>query len=374
MKKLLIWFWLLTKRLYKKPAFLAILVLIPVLTFCYQASTQAESGVMTIAIAQEGQDSLARSIMDDLVGSSQLFSYRICDSSVQAQLLVSTGKADAAWIFPENMEEKMAAFMEDPEGDNALVRVIQREENVAHMLTRERLGGAVYRQLFARVYLQYIRQEFPQMEQLSDEELMEYYHSTDMGGQLFSFESITGEAAPQVHYLLAPIRGMLGVLMVLCGIAAAMYYKKDCQLGTFSWIPQRLRPAAELGCQLVAVLNVSLVAFLTLLVTGLQGNVLLEVLLLVLYSLCVAVFCMLLRSLVDSVKVLGALMPLLVVIMLLVCPVFVDMAKLRLVQMLLPPTYYLNGVYNPMYLVYMVLFTILCGGLYLLSEKLQKRI
>lgn len=374
MKKMFLWLWLLTKRLYKKPAFLAILVLIPVLTFCYQAATQGESGVMTIAIAQEGQDPLAQTIMDDLVGSSQLFSYRICDSDVQAQLLVSTGKADAAWIFPENMEEKMAAFLEDPDADNALVRVVQREENVAHMLTRERLGGAVYRQLFARVYLQYIRQQFPQMDQVSDEELMEYYDSTHMDGQLFSFESITGDAAPQVHYLLSPIRGILGILVVLCGMAAAMYYKKDSVLGTFGWIPQRLRPATELGCQMVAVVNVSLVSFVTLLVTGLHGNVLLELALLVLYSLCVAVFCMLLRSLVGSVRALGALMPLLVVIMLLVCPVLVDMAKLRLVQLLLPPTYYLNGVYNPMYLLYMAVFTLACGGLYLLSEKLQKRI
>ena len=57
--KLCMWFWLLTKRLYKKPAFLAILVLIPVLTFCYKAATQADSGVMTVALAQEGKDPLA---------------------------------------------------------------------------------------------------------------------------------------------------------------------------------------------------------------------------------------------------------------------------------------------------------------------------
>ena len=37
MKKYLLWLWLLTKRLYKKPTFLAILVLIPLLVLGYSA-------------------------------------------------------------------------------------------------------------------------------------------------------------------------------------------------------------------------------------------------------------------------------------------------------------------------------------------------
>lgn len=373
MKKICLWLWLLTKRLYKKPAFLAILVLIPVVTFCYQAATREPSSVMTIALAQEGEDALAQQMIDDLSGSSPLFAYQICDSAAQAQLLVSTGKADAAWIFPEDVEEKLDAFLADPDEENALVTVLQREENVAHMLTRERLSGQVYQVLSERFYLLYLRQEFPELETLSDAELMTYYDSIEMDGSLFAYESITGEQSEQVHYLLSPVRGMLGVLAVLCGMAAAMYYERDLELGTFSWVPQRRRPLPELGGQLVAVGNVTAVSLAALLVAGLSGNVLRELLMLVLYTVCVAVFCMLLRSLTGG-RVMGALMPVMVVIMLLVCPVFMDLAQLRLFQLLLPPTYYLNGIYNPTYLLYMVLYTLLCGALYLLSEKLKRKV
>ena len=107
MKKAGIWLWLLTKRLYQKPAFLAILVLIPVLTFCYQGATQGDSGIMTIALAREGNDPLAEAIIEDLTEESQLFRYQLCDSEEDARQLVIAGKVDAAWIFPADMEKKL---------------------------------------------------------------------------------------------------------------------------------------------------------------------------------------------------------------------------------------------------------------------------
>jgi len=374
MKKALWTLWLLTKRLYKKPAFLTILLLIPVLTLCYRAAAGGESGMMTVALAQEGQDPLAQSICSELEGSSQVIRYRRCGSAQEARLLVTTGKVDAAWIFPDGMEEKLTAFLADPKGDTAVVQVLQREENVAHRLTHERLSGQVYQTLSRIMFLQYARTEFPEMDSLSDGELLKYYEDTLPEGQLFTYESVTGRALPQTHYLLAPVRGILGILAVLCGIAAAMYYRKDSRGGTFDLMPQRMRPVAELGCQIVAVGNVAAVSLVTLLLTGLCGPVLSELAVLVLYSLCVAVFSMLLRSVLGNEKLLGAMLPLTAVVSLLACPVFLDIPQLRWLSFLLPPTYYISGSQEPIYLLYMALHTLACAALYLLSEKLRKRI
>ena len=60
----------------------------------------------------------------------------------------------------------------------------------------------------------------------------------------------------------------------------------------------------------------------------------------------------------------GVMIPLLIVAMLLVCPVFFDLGALRMVQFLLPPTYYINGVYNTRYILYMAVYTLGCGSLY----------
>lgn len=370
MKNMLTWLWLLTKRLYKKPAFLAFLVLIPVVIFCYHGAMDGQSGVMTVALAQEGSDPLAAAIIEDLQADSSLLRYQLC-SPEEARQLVAAGKVDAAWIFPADMEAQLQNFLEDPRQENACVTVLQREDNVAHRLARERLSGQLYHQLSERFYLQYLRSHYG-LETLTDQELMAYYHNIQIDEGLFVYESVNGGSVPQVHYLMGPVRGILGVLAVLCGMAVAMYQVKDREKGTFAWLPPERRLLPEGATQLVAVMSVVLVAWVALAITGHSAGFFMELAVLVLYTLCVAAFGMLLGTLIGNVRVLGALMPLLAVVMLLVCPVFLDLGSLRLLQLLFPPTYYILGAYNPMYLLYMVLHTIVCLALCLLTEKLKK--
>ncbi len=376
LKKLLTWVWLLNKRLFRKPTFLVLLLLIPLLVFGYGFVAGGESGMVTIVLAQEGEDSLAEQVIGDLLGSSQLILFQKCETAREAVDLVTHGKADAAWIFPDAMEERIAGFVDDPDVDNAVVRVVQREEKVMLMLTREVLGGKILDLCSEKIYLNFLREKIPEMAEATDEELLELYNSTSLSGELFSYEQTDGTKVDKddaTGYLMTPLRGLLAVVIVLCGMATAMYYIHDSKIGTFAWLPVQLLPAAELGCQMVSVVDVCVVALISLLSVGMAGPILLELITLILYSLCVAVFSMLLRRLCGSIRGLGVLMPLLVVVMLLVCPVFFDLGALRTAQFIFPPTYFVNAIYNSKYLLYMLAYTGICGGLYWLTGKVLKR-
>ena len=373
LKKALLWLWLLTKRLYKKPTFLAILILIPLLVLGYQGISQGDSGMITIALAQEADDPIAQQILADLQSSGQLFRYQVCATPEEAETLVKSGKADAAWIFPDNMESHIDAFLDDPGEDTSFVHVIQQEKNIALLLTRERLCGAIYHHVSERFYLRYTRGEFPELQGLSDEELMTYYDSIDMMENLFVYDTVSNQKVQETHYLMAPVRGMLAIVIVLCGLASSMYYIKDCGLGTFGWVSHRMRPLPELLCSWVAVLNVGIVSLIAMVFSKVSGKILVEIPVLLLYTLCVCAFCMMLRALLHSIKAIGTLIPVLIVVMLLICPVFFDLGVLRMYQFLLPPTYYINAAVNPMYIVYMVLYTLLCSGLYFAFRKGFKR-
>ncbi len=376
MKKLLTWIWLLNKRLFRKPTFLVLLFLIPLLVFGYGFVAREDSGMVTIVLAQEGEDPLARQVIDDLLDSSQLIFFQQCDTVGEAVDHVAHGKADGAWIFPENMEERLSEFLADPDPDNAFIRVVQREEKVMLMLTREVLGGRVLDLCSERVYLNFIRDQIPEMAGLNDDELLSLYNTTSLTGELFIYEQTDGTKIDQdeaAGYLIAPIRGLLAVVITLCGMATAMYYIHDLKAGTFAWLPVRFRPWAELGCQMVSVVDVCIVALISLASVGLSGRIGRELMVLLLYSLCVAAFSMLLRRLCGSVRSLGVMMPLLVVVMLLICPVFFDLGSLRTAQFLFPATYYINGAYNSNYLLYMLAYTGTCGGLYWLAGKVLKR-
>ena len=76
MGKMLRWAGLLWKRLFKKPTFLMLLVLIPLLVACYGLVSQEDSGVITIALASRSPqvEPLTRSVWDELM-ESQLILY-----------------------------------------------------------------------------------------------------------------------------------------------------------------------------------------------------------------------------------------------------------------------------------------------------------
>lgn len=364
--KLLMWFWLLTKRLYKKPTFLVILLLIPALVLAYGAAAKEDSGMITVALAQKEDDPIASAMLQSLHGSSQLIRYEICDDAQTAEDLVRGGKADMAWIFEGDLEARLRAFVAQPKKKNAMATVLLREDSVTLRLAREKLSGTLYRALSREIYLSYIRKDVPEFEALSDEVLMEYHSSQEMTDTLFAFHDAQAplERTQTVHYLTAPVRGLLAVVIALCGMATAMYHTEDRRRGTFAWVSARKLGAVELGCQLVSLVNVTAVVLVALVLSGQTGSFLRELLTAVLYCLCCAAFSMLLRRLCGSVRMLAMLMPLLVVLMLVICPVFFDLGILRPFQILLPPTYFIQSIYNAKYLLYTAGYTGICLGLY----------
>ena len=374
MKKALLWLWMLTKRLYKKATFVVILVLIPVLVLGYGLTTQEDSGIISVALARQDEDPTALSLLATLDESSQLLRFEDCDSPEEAEELVRAGKVDTAWILHSDLESKITRFVQSPTEKNAFITVLVREDDIAQRLAREKLSGAAFRLCARVVYMDYIRQNVPGLEHLTQEQLLDYYENTFVGGELFTFDDTDAAMAnaQTTHYLTAPVRGLLSVVIALCGLATAMYYMEDQRRGTFGWLSRTRQDLAELGCQLVSLLQVSIVALVALVLSDLAAGLGRELLVLVLYCLCIASFSALMRRLCGNLQVLGTLLPLLVVIMLAVCPVFFDLDQLRMVQYLLPPTYYINAVYSNTYLVYMVLHTAITSALYWLVGLLKK--
>ena len=374
-RKTWIWFFMLSKRLYKKPSFLLILLLIPVTVFAYGKVAQEDSGVLTIVIAAEDpQDPIAKEVMSSLDGSSALIRYVFSDSVEDATEQVRMYQADAAWIFPASMGEKIQEFV-TADRRQPMIQVIVREKNVALMLSGEKLSGTMFQHCARAYYLHYLREKADVLDVYSDDELLAFYDDALIGDQLFSFTNAEGDTqdTTQYNYLLTPLRGLLGIIIVLCGLATAMYYIKDNSAGMFAYLSVGRKSIAEAGYQAVSLLNISLVGLGSLLAVGLSVDFVRELLLTLGYIICTLSFCLLIRVICGSLRGLGTAMVLLVVLMIAVCPVFYDLAMLRDVQYLLPPTYFVNAAYTDSYMLYMFLYSGVCFGLSWLIRKLSKR-
>ena len=376
MKKKLIWMALMTKRLYKKFTFLLILLLIPALTLVYGLAAQEDSGMVTIALATEEQSKLADQIIQKLQEDDKIIRYILCDTPEEAEQKVRLGKADAAWIFEADLAERIAEFVESRSKKDAFVQVLERETEISVILAREKLGAAIFSHTSRQMYLDHIRQNAPELDAVSEEKLLEHYDSILMGNDLFEYadvESVVAESMEQANYLTAPIRGLLAVVVVLCGLATAMYYIQDSKNGTFAWVPEEKRSWVELGYSLISVVNVLTVVVVSLAVIGQLGELGRELLMAILYALAVAVFSMVVRRICGGLSVLGTMLPLLLVTMMVICPVFFDFGFFRKLSYLFPPTYYIQAAVNNAYLLYFPGYIVLMALLYWLLGIVLRR-
>lgn len=187
LQKLLYWMAFLWKRLYKKATFLLLLISIPLLVLGYNATAQEDSGVLTIALASRPTEveALTRSVWDELQ-ESQLILYVECESPEAATEMVRRGDADTAWIFEENLEHKIYDFVARRSRQNAFVTVIEPEDRVMLKLLREVLSGTMFPHCSQALYLTYLRENAPELQSLSDEQLLTYYENAGFDETCFS--------------------------------------------------------------------------------------------------------------------------------------------------------------------------------------------
>lgn len=350
--RLLLWAAMLSKRLYKKWTFLLILALIPALVLGYGMVDKTDTGVVTIALTcRDWEDRAAAQMLHSLKSSSQLIRFRVYNTEQAAENAVETGAADAAWIFLDDTGERLKAFAHGFSNRDAFVRVVEREKTVPLTLAREKLAAAAYELVGEAVYIQYLRTWVPALEDVPQDVLMSYYDQVNLNGQLFSFAAQGAEPQENgARYLTAPVRGLLAVVVVLSGLASVMYNQQDRVRGTFARVPECRSFLLRMGCQMIALGNVLLVAEGALVLSGESAAPGQETAACCVFFLSCLGFSMLLGTVFSSQNGIAVLLPVMTVAMLAVCPIFYDLGKLRQVQYLFPPTYFINGIYEGRYL------------------------
>lgn len=99
------YFHLFTKRLFQKPIYLFVLLLLPCFSYFYSQSTINQDDSLNVALYIEGKDPLAVSIVADLLeADSQVHFYEVTDYETLTKDVI-TRKAECAYIFPDNLSE-----------------------------------------------------------------------------------------------------------------------------------------------------------------------------------------------------------------------------------------------------------------------------
>lgn len=375
LKKAFVWFVLLAKRFFKKPVFIIILALVPLLVSALNIVAHQDSGVATVALVQENkEDKLSSEIVKDLLSENSIIRYVQGDMNESEELL-KTGKVDSVWIFSDDFQKRTDKIAKSQSQRNYLVRIVEREKTASLLLLHEKLYGTLFKYCSESLYLNFAKENVDELKGKTDEQLMEYYDDIHADETLFEYLHIGSDTSSQSieeNYLVTPLRGIFSILIILCGLAVAMLFQKDVLKGVFSWVPYRTAPVLACVYHYIPIIIISALSLFSLIAVGLTGSMLREILMIVLYSFCCTVFCMIIRLLCGNIKVLSVLTPVIVVALFAICPVFYDFQSLWAIQMIFPTFYYLKAVYSDAYLLYMVAYSVISLCIYMILSKVKR--
>lgn len=364
--KSLMWFYMLTKRLLRQWSFLLLLCLIPLATFGASLAMQQESGVMHILLCHEARDESAARIIDGLLNDGSIISFTSCGSIQEAEQLVAAQYADAAWIFPADFSERMDAFVSESISPEPFIRIVQAEDSMTLRIAQQKLFGAMAREFSFSNYKTFAYSNIVKEETVSLETLESYYDGRKLRGDIVRIRRLDSEVEVDVgnmNYLTAPIRGLLSLLVVLCTLAAAMYFLKEQSEGKFSWLPVNKRIIPALASCFSAALLSGTAVFIALQLVGISVQPAYEACCMLAFVLAATGFCSVFCVVFRSAGKVGALLPGLLIVMLALSPIFFHVKVLKPVRMLLPTVYYLESIYNTRYLLYAAIYCLVTGAL-----------
>lgn len=380
-KKILLWQYMLNKRLLHKKSFIILMCMIPLLVCGMLIVSEEESGVLTILLcAEDVEDELAQQVIADLTEEDSVVRYLVCDEE-EALESVKKGEADCAWVFRDDFRRRLDEYATNSTKEKvAPIRIIAREDNVALQLARTNLYGVIYPYYAYYMCENFLQDKILKEGQVSETELRADFERTAVEEGLFQVVYMnqndvlySSTFQKQDSYLLQPIKGLLLVFIAICGLASAIYYLQDAEKGIFAWIPMNQRMLFSCGYHMVAMFDAAIMVFVSLFFLEKERMMAQEIVLLLLYVIMCAVFCNFIMYLCGNKQNLGRCIPLLLIAMLVISPIFIDFGENFAVQYLFPPSYYLRALHDGRVYLYGLLYTVVLGaatcGIHKLTER-----
>ncbi len=351
---------MLNKRLFKKLSFLLVLCLIPLLVVGMIFLAKEESGILKIVLCSEAKDDvLANDIINRLMEEEGIILFNRCDSVDSAYEQVETGQADAAWIFKDDLQNRIEDYIASSFIKRALVNVVERESDISLQLSHEKLYGALFADLSYSVYKNFVLSKIVSFEKVDDKTLRESYDPLSEKGSLIITEKIDGSTVDDNdNYLTLPLRGLLSVVVVLCGMAAVMYHQRDEENGVFDWLPQKKHIIPQYATCFAAAVDSAVAMLIALALSGMFTNAYRELLALLLFAIATVGFCSVIGSVTKKAVTTGQLIPFLVIACLVLSPIFFNFESMRFLQMLLPTYHYLYAISDASYLLSLLLYSV----------------
>ena len=352
MKRMGMWLLLMTKRLMKKPSFVIILVLLPVILLMYRFIIRQDQGTLRACLyVREGSDGLAEQVADALVKADFAAKFYRVSSEDELYSDVIAGRAEVGYVLPKDLGQRF--FLKNWGG---AIRMVVSDtsqyaafvnEFVTVKLYSESMEDMLADYLLNRSGLEFDEQQIRSVirenlkKQAERGSVIELHYR-----DFYTNEEVSKEEVLAENYLTKPIRGTVALFVLLAGLAGLVFWFQDNAEGRFKVMSYEKRPVINYGSLLLPTLLAGTVGLVCIFIAGLAGNPLFEIGLMLLYCVFIAGVCELIRMAVPSVNAICAAIPILAIGSYLCCPIVLDLKKtvpvVTYLRKILPPDYYLQ--------------------------------
>ncbi|SFO21004.1 ABC-2 type transport system permease protein [Pseudobutyrivibrio sp. UC1225] len=366
---------LLLKRFFRKKSYILMLLLVPLMVFLLKEVGHGQNSIMSIGVYIPGEDASSQALRENLEHETGAIQYQFYDSEDDLKSDVANQTLTEGWIVPEDLDALVQQVASN-QYPSERVQVIIREAGLSHLLGKEIICSRIYPSVAKQLLINYMRLSISDGE-MSAEQISHIEKSFDSFGlsdSLFKASYMDSSEMNETPVILMPLRGILAMWLMLCGIATSMYYLEDQENGLFIWWHSKMRFCRDLGYYTVAFIAPSIITVISLIYSGTFTTATKELPALILYVLATIFFSMALRIIGSGKKFLGMLTPALIILSTLLSPVFVDLKSLRQIQKCCPAFHYLSSIHDTYYMVSLLIYTIFLGGLVILLLKLSVKV
>lgn len=402
MKRTMTFFLLFIKRLCKKPAFVVILLIMPILVLAFCIILKDSDNTVRVALYNDGNDEEIDRVIEDILAKESVVGFYKSDSVSVLRADVLTNTAECGFVFSDGVWE--ALRNEDAE---EMITIYQSTKSTMTDYMKEEVYSLMYRYLAIELLEDYLDEQEVQNtankaevyadnkqvvdkvtdnKEVTDKEtvdadnmasasegntlimpdeaerneyLKEHYESYLSDGGVFEItyydgdKSVTTEisaVAGNKDYLKKPIKGTLSIFMMIASLAGAVFWLTDEKNGVYKTLSFRERPYINLMVTFIPTMLSCIVAFACLYIGGIEEGFFTELVRMFSYSLLLTGMSNLLRIIIKNEVLLCSMLTMLIVVCLACCNIVLNLALyvpgIKLIRWLLAPNYYLDTMKN----------------------------
>lgn len=351
MKTYFLWIFMITKRLFRKPLFLFTLFLIPLTVLLLHASATEQSGAINVLLYTDAdKGSYSEEIVSNLLSQSgSVISFDRCDSPEEMRQEILAGRANCGYCFPKNLEQALASYEEK---GTPFLDAIYEGGNFSSALVQEMVFSSFYERLCFYILDTHVTDKTG----LSvTDSLEQYYSANQIEESFFHFTYADGSENTllnknSTNYMLLPMRGIAAVFVLLSAMVGALFWYEDENNQLFCWLSTHSKQVVSFLYMLIPTFLASVIGLCSIYLSGTQSSFANECICMLLYLLATSCFCFFLNTLLPSLPLFLASIPLCIAGSILLSPVFINLpaynSGCKTLSYLTPVNYYLNSIHS----------------------------